>query len=373
MSSNSTACFHISIAFHNNPLAASTTPSLPSSIWINHSTAFTKPLNVVPSLSPPEIVSDAVIELEPPKEKETESHPPTLGIKTADLFVPSQSPLLSPASSKNRSTALDFRYGPIVVDWMDSTGSSNNRREMLSSGSTPLGSGIIHLYKELGVATNEEKGTEEKEEDGRVVGVVSVPGNIEVTHFLRFIEPALEKVEQLRMIRDSTPNRTIVLIKFKEVKDAREFTVIYNGKAYYEKMKDVRSELASSPSSDSASELTVMILLPQSEICQIVKISSIQLTASSSPPFAFTPANPTAATLPVATKEGYTVVELPSCPVCLERLDGNVSGLITVLCRHTFHCSCLMRWGDTRYDLPLFSPSVFILSAHDRPIHFEML
>lgn len=43
------------------------------------------------------------------------------------------------------------------------------------------------------------------------------------------------------------------------------------------------------------------------------------------------------------------MVELPNCPICLERLDGNVSGLITVSCGHDFHCRCLLKWGDSRY------------------------
>jgi hypothetical protein len=40
-------------------------------------------------------------------------------------------------------------------------------------------------------------------------------------------------------------------------------------------------------------------------------------------------------------------VELPSCAVCLERLDPVVSGVFTVLCNHTFHVGCLSRWQDS--------------------------
>lgn len=43
------------------------------------------------------------------------------------------------------------------------------------------------------------------------------------------------------------------------------------------------------------------------------------------------------------------VYELPTCPVCLERMDSAVTGLVTVPCSHTFHCSCLSKWGDSRY------------------------
>ena len=38
-----------------------------------------------------------------------------------------------------------------------------------------------------------------------------------------------------------------------------------------------------------------------------------------------------------------SLIELPSCPVCLERMDES-TGLLTVLCQHVFHCSCLHKW-----------------------------
>ena len=37
------------------------------------------------------------------------------------------------------------------------------------------------------------------------------------------------------------------------------------------------------------------------------------------------------------------LVELPTCPVCLERMDES-TGLLTILCQHVFHCTCLQKW-----------------------------
>lgn len=37
-------------------------------------------------------------------------------------------------------------------------------------------------------------------------------------------------------------------------------------------------------------------------------------------------------------------VELPTCPVCLERMDAQTTGLLTILCNHTFHTACLAQW-----------------------------
>lgn len=41
------------------------------------------------------------------------------------------------------------------------------------------------------------------------------------------------------------------------------------------------------------------------------------------------------------------VVEMPSCPVCLDRLDASVTGLFTSVCHHTFHCNCIMKWDGS--------------------------
>lgn len=39
-----------------------------------------------------------------------------------------------------------------------------------------------------------------------------------------------------------------------------------------------------------------------------------------------------------------SLIELPTCPVCLERMD-ETTGLLTILCQHVFHCTCLQKWS----------------------------
>jgi len=58
--------------------------------------------------------------------------------------------------------------------------------------------------------------------------------------------------------------------------------------------------------------------------------------------------------LQTPTKGQSEVYELPTCPVCLERMDSAVTGLVTVPCSHTFHCQCLSKWGDSRYCSALY-------------------
>ncbi|VFQ83537.1 unnamed protein product [Cuscuta campestris] len=42
-----------------------------------------------------------------------------------------------------------------------------------------------------------------------------------------------------------------------------------------------------------------------------------------------------------------STIEQPSCPVCLERLDMDTSGILTTICNHSFHCSCISKWTDS--------------------------
>ena len=58
--------------------------------------------------------------------------------------------------------------------------------------------------------------------------------------------------------------------------------------------------------------------------------------------------------LQTPTKGQSEVYELSTCPVCLERMDSAVTGLVTVPCSHTFHCQCLSKWGDSRYCSALY-------------------
>ena len=43
---------------------------------------------------------------------------------------------------------------------------------------------------------------------------------------------------------------------------------------------------------------------------------------------------------------GGGATELPYCTICLERMDESVSTVMTILCNHKFHSSCLAQWED---------------------------
>ncbi|BGP56665.1 hypothetical protein JCM8202v2_004295 [Rhodotorula sphaerocarpa] len=252
-------------------------------------------------------------------------------IATADLWTPSKgaAPLFGQTQHK---AVVDFRFGPITIDWIDSPEPRNqpNMPPILSprataaalpgnAAVTDLYWGTIHLYREAGASesTREEKRKARDDDDGRTVGLISVPGVLNAAALLAFIAPALEDVEQVRMLRDSTPNRSLVLVHFRDAASASEFRRMYNGRPYHESK--------------------------ESEVCHVVPISSIKLKSTTTPPFTYPQCSSPEPFYPSAES-----VELPTCPVCLELLDSRVTGLVQILCQHSYHCQCLLKWGDSR-------------------------
>lgn len=226
------------------------------------------------------------------------------------------------------------------------------RFEGMTIGATEVAFGIVHLFrdKQEATATSTSSPTTPQsgfgrsgpsgaatasapldlenqipEEDiGAVVAVLAVPSHLTASHFLSFIEPAVEAITHLRMVRDMHPNRCMVLIRFRDAKDAEDFHKMFNGQPFN-------------------------AMDPQ-EICQVVYITSLTVSKHTSLPFSYptlTNADPWPLRPPTNTAN-KAAHELPTCPVCLERMDSSVTGLMTISCQHTFHCSCLSKWGESR-------------------------
>lgn len=78
-------------------------------------------------------------------------------------------------------------------------------RKSETAGRTELNWGVVHLFRESGAAA-EASGEKDKrramdEDNGTVVGLVSVPGVLTAAAILTFISPALESIAQLRLLR----------------------------------------------------------------------------------------------------------------------------------------------------------------------------
>ncbi|KAK0188935.1 BRCA1-associated protein 2-domain-containing protein [Armillaria mellea] len=243
----------------------------------------------------------------------------------------------------------DYRFGPIRLDWSDrmsvSTSNAVGKEKahshepavatfkpinaQLATGSTNLPEGIVHVFRESAKQPDEQDTSTltrtNADIDGIMLGVLAVPSWMTPSDFLTFVAPAAESISHLRMIRDSAPNRSMVVIKFPKLKDATEFIEAYNGKPFNSM---------------------------EPEICHVVHVLSVNIETD----------DHVSHSISRLTSGPGSSYELPTCPVCLERMDSAVTGLITVPCSHTFHCMCLSKWGDSR--CPVCRYSQTLLTSH---------
>ncbi|KDN49572.1 hypothetical protein K437DRAFT_255248 [Tilletiaria anomala UBC 951] len=235
-----------------------------------------------------------------------------------------------------------------------------NRVGNFKTGSTDVAFGVVHLFRDREEAmlepqhesraqdgetsaSAESSQTLEDSELGTVLAVLAMPSAMTAADFLAFVEPAADAISHLRMIRETLPNRAMILLKFRDASDAEEFHKLFNGQPFNAMHPD--------------------------QICQVVYVTSVTVSSSSSlPSHAFsnlTNSDPWPVVMPpsqssttaqsgrgsATTSDALAkglLQELPTCPVCLERMDASVTGLMTITCQHTFHCSCLSKWTDSR-------------------------
>jgi len=154
--------------------------------------------------------------------------------------------------------------------------------------------GILHLYKS-------KFSLDERSE---MVCMLSIPAVLTIHDLLAFMSHVTDGLENIKIIRDSTPSQYMALLKFKSQLLADEFYSNYNAMPF-----------------NSIEEHT----------CQLAYVARVEAVKGSE-----------GACLPIPG-----CIELPTCPVCLERMDESVNGILTILCNHSFHSECLEKWGDT--------------------------
>ena len=324
----------------------------------------------------------------------SQSHPPvvdTFTPKSIFEHLPSQS--TKPTSRRNATfnpAHKDYRFGPIRLDWIDFenmsvyAGKSNERvrgtfididhnraqnilaigpatatfvpHSRTKSGSTNLPEGVVHVYRDcdkrpdVDTLASYPSAGDVNGDDGVTLGVLAVPAWMTPSDFLAFVAPAAEGMAHLRLVRsvslsrsrfrpimtsqtipcrDSVPNRSMALIRFRRSEEATEFIEAYNGKPF--NSMDVSTLMMSLGGSSQ--------VCSQPETCHVVCVLSVEIDDDDSV---------SAAIYRLGSPQS-SMYELPTCPVCLERMDAAVTGLITVPCSHTFHCMCLSKWGDSRF------------------------
>ncbi|KAL9105481.1 MAG: hypothetical protein Q9227_009361 [Pyrenula ochraceoflavens] len=168
-----------------------------------------------------------------------------------------------------------------------------------------------------------------KDEECTTLCILAVPSYMGPSDFLGWVgEESRNQISHFRMIRTARANRYMVLMKFRNGREARHWQHEWNGRVFNSM---------------------------EPETCHVVFCKSVELTTPSSPN---ANADTFAATFPDPRSDPFTsrssnkpfapptrsLIELPTCPVCLERMD-ETSGLLTILCQHVFHCTCLQKWS----------------------------
>ncbi|WFD41827.1 RING-type E3 ubiquitin transferase [Malassezia psittaci] len=309
-----------------------------------------------------------------------------------------KAPNLSSISTPERPSGTDERFGTIQVHFLDKVQRKNTEKMKSSVNETyarfqPLDSfqvesapddcnhdeqhevriafGVVHLFRliEDDVADDAVRGQSAKllndsEDDpiGTILCILSVPSSITVSALLDFIDPALEAIQHIRIVRHIELEQNLVLLKFRDTIDAEEFYKMYNGRPFH--------------------------ALDPSEKCNLVYVTGVTVASSPSLPYNYPlvvrsepwpvitndEADKEPSLIPVLPDEASSPLrkaayELPTCPVCLERLDSSVSGLITGVCQHVFHCSCLQRWSDSRCPVCRYTQSHVHTDGSDSTSH----
>jgi BRCA1-associated protein len=238
---------------------------------------------------------------------------------------------------------------------------------MQGARSTELGWGVVHLYRDgeetvgLGdVAAAEEVQFKPDGEmvDTTVLCIPAVPSYMTASDFLGWVgERTREQVSHFRMVMTGRMNRYMMLMKFRDGKEARRWRAEWDGKVFNGMEVSSGFRIAY-----DLRMLTDGVLQPEN--CHVMFIKSIVFETPSSsnatdatssfPDMSHDPFTPTlSAVNPDSTATSFalkplppptpSLVELPTCPVCLERMD-DTTGLLTILCQHVFHCACLQKW-----------------------------
>lgn len=142
---------------------------------------------------------------------------------------------------------------------------------------------------------------------GRAACVLGVPSSVTLSDFVRFAAGAMDRARRVRAVRrdeeGGVSRRTYdVLLEFDDRDGADVFVENYHGR-----------------------RLTSM----GTETCVALYVESVEWDDSEG-----------------AAALERTRQEVPTCPVCLDRLDADASGIATTVCNHSFHAECLSGWAD---------------------------
>jgi BRCA1-associated protein len=264
----------------------------------------------------------------------------------SSLNQTSRNPFTSKSTKKAKKLKkIDYRFTTVEMVSIDdpydlmSNESSTDRGSANPDRLTAelLGVGVIRLFKDSDKHFNEYKidsaNLKHVPGDDTTIAILAVPFYFSASDLLLgfFSSEDLKKISHLRMIKSNEPNKFMVLLKLRSREEVIPFTRKYNGRKFN----------SFEPETCSVIEIKEILLRPR-ERSRVDAIKKVALPYLLEDPFtdeAYSELDPT-------RNHSQLYTELATCPVCLDRLDSDVSGLFTIPCQHTFHSSCLSKWKD---------------------------
>ncbi|EUB56858.1 BRCA1-associated protein [Echinococcus granulosus] len=231
-----------------------------------------------------------------------------------DLIVPNSS-----TSDTNTAIYLGFRefslYTITTIKNMPNAWKKTDDIKFFSGN--PLNEqteGIVHIFTKLFLFLarpffRSPKASSKKGQSSEMLCILGIPCSITAKDILYFIAPMSKGITELKIVKCHLIGHYMALLKFKSTVDADEFYATFNGSSYNSLEPD---------------------------ICQMAYVSHVEAITTTSN-------GSCGASFPLKG-----LVELPSCPVCLEKLDEPVAGILTtILCNHSFHDQCISKTTDT--------------------------
>lgn len=260
-------------------------------------------------------------------------------------------------------TGTTFETAPIELCGYDMSATKGCFRP-LPVESVDLGEGIVHLYKDE-VPSNASvvaphASAEAKAAAQRVLAILAVPSYMTSSDLIGFLGAHVLHMSHIRLVRTPKLNRYMVLTKFRSAKEAAAFKEAYNGKAFNSIDAETAHVVSIGTVTFGGHAVTA------DDFPDLAFVSEHAAGGGSNSSHGTAPEHPTSSAmtkvasssnkpLPPATGN---LTELPTCVICLERMDDTVTGLLTILCDHTFHCSCINKWVSTQSTCPVCRFSV---------------
>ncbi|XP_059459018.1 BRAP2 RING ZnF UBP domain-containing protein 2 [Corylus avellana] len=205
----------------------------------------------------------------------------------------------------------EFRSPAVMISGDSTTPSSSSSLSGLtqafpfSSGNPRIEEtrGVMHLFRDDAVSS--PSSSDLPVERKPLVCVLGVPNYMTYADFCQFCGSFIDHILEMRIVRnDGMEDRYSILIRFDSQESTDNFYKHFNGRRF--------------------SSLEV-------EVCRVRFTMDVQYTGS----------------IEHAHGSAASSTDQPTCPVCLERLDQDMSGILTTICNHSFHCSCISMWTDS--------------------------